>query len=99
MFLTRVDYSLCFSGLLSGAITTSTRASSCQNGDMGVLTYDDDPVTSPLCGEPSLPLGTIVEAQEGSTGDESETETLPDPSVPPPSLSVTSYSNLKKVII
>lgn len=66
---------------------------------MGVLTYDDDPVTSPLCGEPSLPLGTIVEAQEGSTGDESETETLPDPSVPPPSLSLTSYSNLKKVIM
>ncbi|KAK3873703.1 hypothetical protein Pcinc_021318 [Petrolisthes cinctipes] len=63
---------------------------------MGVLAYEDDPVTSPLCGETSLPLGTIVEAQEGSTGDESETETLPDPSLPPPPISITCYSNLKK---
>lgn len=47
---------------------------------MGAHTYEEDPVTSPLGGvEPGLTLGTIEEAKEGSTGDESETETIAEP--------------------
>ncbi|XP_050725876.1 uncharacterized protein LOC127003374 isoform X2 [Eriocheir sinensis] len=42
---------------------------------MGIHTYEEDPVTSPLGGvEPGLALGTIEEAKEGSTADESEGE-------------------------
>ena len=44
---------------------------------MGGHTYEEDPVTSPLGGvEPGLTLGTIEEAKEGSTADESEIETI-----------------------
>ncbi|KAK8386316.1 hypothetical protein O3P69_010767 [Scylla paramamosain] len=47
---------------------------------MGAHTYEEDPVTSPLGGvEPGLTLGTIEEAKEGSTGDESEAETIAEP--------------------
>ncbi|XP_071520375.1 uncharacterized protein [Panulirus ornatus] len=62
---------------------------------MGAMTFDDEPVTSPLCGEPALALGTIVEAKEGSTSGESETEAFPDPPEPPPA-SICSSSVLRR---
>ncbi|KAG0723233.1 Monocarboxylate transporter 14 [Chionoecetes opilio] len=47
---------------------------------MGAYTYEEEPVTPPLGGvEPALTLGTIEEAKEYSTADESEAETLVDP--------------------
>nr|XP_045614996.1 monocarboxylate transporter 9-like isoform X1 [Procambarus clarkii]XP_045614997.1 monocarboxylate transporter 9-like isoform X1 [Procambarus clarkii]XP_045614998.1 monocarboxylate transporter 9-like isoform X1 [Procambarus clarkii] len=57
---------------------------------MGAVSFEDEPVSTPLCGEPSLAqLGTIVEAKEGSTSGDSETDTVLEPSESSPQITTT----------